>query len=776
MTTLRKSIIVGKPLIRVEGQHRLTGAARYVDDLDFGPDLLQAHIVRSTRPHALLLSVDTDLARSLPGVVAVLTGEDLPGMLGQNLRDRPVLARDRVRYAGEPVAVVVATTAEQAVQAAQRVAVSYQDLPGVFDLASSLSPGAPLVHPGAAQYDRTQQVIPQAGSNIAHHCMQERGDLLRGWGEAAVVLEHTYQAPPVQHVAMEPHGGVAQIDAEGHVTLWASTQAPFAQRDLIAHALGLEPDHLRVVTPYVGGGFGGKTFVSIEALLVAAAMAVAGRPVKLVLSRLEDFTSTFRRPGLRAELKMGVSAEGLLTAVEARYLWDAGASADAIIDLAWAAMLAGTGPYRTSNVHIESSVVYTNRPISAPMRGNGMSEVHWAVEQHIDRLAAALQIDPVEFRLRNGLKGGDAIGEGLVMHTTGLDQCIRKAAAGLRTSKAPAKSVNTRRGRGLAAMWSPVFGGRGTLAAAAVKLTLDGRIVVELGGIDTGQGLYTVVVQLVAATLGVPTDWVKVAPSDTNRGLTQLPAADSHLTWSAGNAVLKAAQSVRAQVLERAARNWSEPVGALDIMDGFVLSHATDRTATLFDVAYGDESSARSAVTPLIAGEGIFPPAVAEDSAAAYRPISHFSTGAQAAEVEVDIETGEVEVLQLVSAFDVGHALNPDLVLSQIKGGAMQGLSTTLFEHLRLDEGISQNPGFLDYRVATALDLPQTLEAVIVEVPQGDGPYGARGIGEHSLVPTAPAIANAVYDAIGVRISELPITGESVWRAIQTQLAFETKS
>ena len=776
MTNLRKSNIVGKPLMRVEGQHRLTGAARYVDDLDFGPDLLHAHIVRSSRPHALLLSVDTALARSLPGVVVVLSGEDLPGMLGQNLRDRPVLAHDRVRYAGEPVAIVVAATSAQASQAAQQVAVSYQDLPGVFDLASSLSPGAPLVHPGAAQYDRTQQVNPQAGSNIAHHCMQERGDLLRGWAEAAVVLEHTYHAPSVQHVAMEPHGGVAQMDVEGHITLWASTQAPFAQRDLITHALGLEPDRLRVVTAYVGGGFGGKTFVSIEALLVAAAMAVAGRPLKLVLSRLEDFTSTFRRPGLRAALKMGVSAEGLITAVEARYLWDAGASADAIIDLAWAAMLAGAGPYRTSNVHIESSVAYTNRPISAPMRGNGMSEVHWAVEQHIDRLAAALQIDPIEFRLRNGLKGGDVIGEGRVMHTTGLDQCIRKAAAGLRASKGPVKSRNTRRGRGLAAMWSPVFGGRSTLASAAVKLTHDGRVVVELGGIDTGQGLYTVAVQLVAATLGVPTDWVKVAPSDTDRGLTQLPAADSNLTWSAGNAVLKAAQSVRSQVLERAARNWGEPVGALDIMDGFVLSHATDRTANLFDVAYDDESSMQGTAAPEIAGEGVFPPAVAEDPSAPYRPISHFSTGAQAAEVEVDIETGEVDVLQLVSAFDVGHALNADMVLSVIKGGAMQGLSTTLFEHLRLDEGISQNPGFLDYRVATALDLPQILDAVIVEVPQGDGPFGARGIGEHSLVPTAPAIANAVYDAIGVRISELPITGESVWRAIQTQRAFETKS
>ncbi len=776
MTTLRKSNIVGRPFARVEGQRRLTGTARYVDDLDFGPELLHARIVHSTHPHAELLHVDITQALAVPGVFLLLTGADVPGMLGQQLHDRPVLAQTRVRYAGEPVAVAVAATSEAAERAAGLVTVTYRDLPGVYDLAASLAPAAPLVHVDGMGYDRAAHVAPVPGTNIAHHTLQERGDVRAGLAQAAVVVEHTYRASSVLHVAMEPHGGVAQMDDNGQITLWASTQAPFAKRDLIAQALGLGPERLRMVTPFVGGGFGGKTHVSIEALLVALAMRLPGRPVKLVLSRLEDFSSTFRRPGLQAEVKVGATADGLLTAVEARYIWDAGASADAVIDLAYAAALAGAGPYRVANVSIESDVVYTNQPVAAPMRGNGMAEVHWAIEQQMDRLAAALRIPPVEFRLRNALRGGDAIGGGRVMHATGLDQCIRRAATGLRTTKAPAKARMTRRGRGLAAMWSPVFGGRGATAAAMLQLAPDGRVVVSLGGIDTGQGLYTIAVQLVAATLGVSAEAVKMAPSDTGRSPAALPAADSPLTWSAGNAVLKAAQHLRAQILDIAAQQWNEAVGSLDIVDGFVVSHASTKMAALAEVAYGMEPSSQIAPPQLLTGEGVFTAAPSAESDGSYRPISHFSTGAQAVEVEVDLETGEVDVLQLVSAFDVGHALNPDLVLSQMKGGAMQGLSTTLFEQLQFVDGIARNPGFLDYRVATALDLPQTLDAVIVEVPQDDGPYGARGIGEHSLVPTAPAIANAIYDAIGVRVSELPITGESVWRAIQTQLVPEKES
>ncbi len=771
----RKPHIVGRPFARVEGQAKLAGAAHYLDDVDFGADLLYARIVSSTRPHALLRAVDVSPALALAGVHIALTGQDIRGQLGLHLQDRPVLAQDRVRFVGEPVAVVAAESPELAEQAARLVAVTYEDLPGVFTVETALAADAPVLHPDLASSIRAPFIQPQPNTNLAHRCQMQRGDLEREWREAHVVIEQRYYAPPVHHVALEPHGAVAQMETDGRVTLWASTQAPFVQREMIAQALGLNSDRLRVVTPYVGGGFGGKAFVSIEALAVALALQAGGRPVKLVLNREEEFTSTFVRPGLTAHIKMGANRQGHITALEATYQWDAGAAADAIIELAWGAAYAGAGPYDVPNAQIESCVVYTNHVPAAPMRGNGMAEIHWAVEQHIDRLAEALDMDAVTFRLLNCLKGGDVLLDGQIMHATGLDQCIRQAAAAIRWSKAPAKptSKHRRRGKGLAAMWNPVFWGNQTEATAVVRLDEDGPVVIEMGGVDVGQGFYTVAAQLVASALGVPLEWVRVSAVDTDHSPEQWQAMTSQLTWSSGNAALRAAQTLRANILMLAVEAWGEPIGSLDIAEGVVFSYASDRTLALTDlVTHGIDLPSGKHISGHLRATGSFQPkspAHARTSEHPLLPVMHFSTGAQAVEVEVDIETGEVEIIHIASAFDVGRAINPDIVEAQIKGGSIQGMSTALFEQVLFEDGQPRNAGFLDYRIATAMDLPQSVEAAIVEVPQDDGPFGARGVGEHSIIASAPAIGIAIHRAVGVRLTDLPITSERVWEGLQAQ-------
>lgn len=778
MNPVRKTQWLGRPFPRIEAGLKVAGGIRYLDDMDFGPDLVYAAIVHSTRPHARLVGVDTAPAQALEGVLAVLTGRDVPGRLGHALADRPILAHDRVRYVGEPVAVVAAVSPELAVAAAQRVKVTYEDLPGVFDSEKALRPDAPLLHPQVDEYERRAFVHPRAGTNLAHVCRARRGDMEAGWQAASTVLADTYRVAPIQHASMEPHGAVAQCHPDGTITLWASTQAPFVQQATIAQTLGLDPRRLHVRAAAVGGGFGGKSFVSIEALVVLLALALPGRPVKLVLQRAEEFTTTFVRPALLAHVRMGADRHGKLTALEAHYVWDAGASADALIELAWAAALAGTGPYAIPHVDLTSSVVYTNHTPAAPMRGNGMAEVHWAIEQHMDRMAAALGMDPMSFRLRNLIKGGDPVWDGQVMHATGLEQCLRQVAQAVRWQAAPGKpsSSNRRRGRGLAVMWSPVLRHMAISATAVVRLEPSPAaeaiqpVVVEVGSLDTGQGFATLVVQLVSSLLGVPPEWVQLQPVDTARSSFPRPGLGGQLTWSQGNAIVRAVQDLRGRLLSAVARAWDEPPGALDIVEGVIHSHASHRSLSLRQlVQEGVRLADGSVVRPELRGEGRFEPVTPDEAGNGHAlGVVHFSTGAQAVEVEVDLETGTIDVLHIASAFDVGHALNPDLVVAQIKGGAMQALSATLFEQVRRADGIPLNVRLSDYHLATILDLPPTIEAVVVEVPQGDGPFGARGVSDHAGVGLAPAIANAVAQATGVRITAMPITPEHVWRALQT--------
>ncbi len=766
---------VGDSVPRLDAHDKVTGAAQFADDIQFGPGLLQARILRSPHAHALIKRLDVSRALALPGVKAIVTGEQTPGYIGLYLQDRHIFCRDRVRYIGDPVAGVAAVDEATAEQAVDLIEVEYEPLPAVFDPVEGTRPDAPLLHPDLGQYEAVNFIFPKPGSNISNHFKIRRGDVAGAWAQCAAVVEREYRVPHIQHVPIEPHVAVAKWDDKDKITLWASSQSPFAQRNLIAKALHLSQSQIQVIAPYVGGGFGAKAGVSMEALAVVIAGAVKGRPVKLRLTREEEFFTTFVRQGLVARFKVGCDQDGRLQALENTYYWDAGAYTEYGVNMTRAGGYSGTGPYDVPNVKVDSICVYTNHPVGGPMRGFGMPELHSGLEQAMDDLAHAVGVDPVEFRRRNCIRGGDIVATGMTMHPTGLPECIEKAAAAINWGhKSSPSAPNKRRGKGMAIMWKAPAMPPNAGSSARVQLNEDGTVMVSLGGQEIGQGTFTVMAQMAAAALGVPYDWVKVAgPIDTDSSPYEWQTVASRLTWSMGNAVSAAARDARRQILEMVAKAWKESPDDLDIVDGQVISYKSEEACSLKDlVIYGlPNPDGDGWIGGPVLGRGSFMPTYVTgldpETGQGPRAVVHYTTGAQAVEIEVDLDTGKVEVLRAVAAFDVGKAINPDMVRAQMEGGLVQGISTAFFESLQLKNGRVLNPSFVDYRIATAADAPPQLEAIIVEVPQDDGPWGARGIGEHSMVPTIPAIANALYDAVGIRLEAPPFTAEKVYLAMR---------
>jgi CO/xanthine dehydrogenase Mo-binding subunit len=765
---------VGESVKRVDAREKVIGQATFADDIQFGPGLLHARIVRSPHPHALIKKIDVSKALALPGVKAVVTGEDFPGYMGLYLSDRTIFCRDRVRYIGDPVAGVAATSEDIAEQAIALVDVEYEVLPAVFDAETGTFPDAPVLHPDLADYAHQNFIFPEEGTNICNRFRVRKGDVDTAFQQCAAIVEGRFQVPHIQHVPIEPHIATAKVDIDGRVTLWASSQSPFAQRNLIAKGLGISQGKIQVIAPYVGGGFGCKAGISMEPLAVAIAMKVIGHPVKLRFTREEEFHAGFVRQGLIAYYKIGCDKDGNLLAVDNKYFWDGGAYTEYGVNITRAGGYSSTGPYNVPNVRVDSVCTYTNHPVGGPMRGFGMPELHVGLEQSMDALAHKIGMDPVAFRRKNCIKGGDIIVTGMVMHPTGLSTCIEKAAEAIDWGhKDPPSAPNKRRGKGLAVMWKAPAMSPNASSSAWVKFAEDGTLEVGIGGQELGQGTFTVMAQMAAAALGVPFEWVHIAtPVDTKYSPYEWQTVASRLTWSMGNAVRNAALDARKQIIDLVSQAWNEKPEDLDIRDGVVISYKTEETIPLHDIViYGiAKPNDQGWIGGPIYGRGNFMPTYVtgldKDTGQGPRAVVHYTTGAQAVELEVDLDTGKIDILRGVSAFDVGHAINPEMVRAQMEGGLVQGLSTAMFEGLRLREGRVTNPSFVDYRIATAADAPSNVKSIIVEEAQDDGPWGARGIGEHSMVPTIPAVANAIYDAIGIRMGNPPYTAERVYLAM----------
>ena len=774
--------LVGTNVQRVDVQEKATGAAVFTDDVQFGRNLLFARIKRSPHPHAIIKSIDTSKAEKLPGVKAVATGVDFPNRNGLYLKDKHIFARDRVRFVGEPVAGVAAVSEEIAESALDLIKVEYETLPAVFHPADAIKPGAPLIHPDLGKYEVANFIFPKPGTNISNHFKIRKGNPAEVWDVCEAVVNRSYYIPHIQHVPIETHVAVAKVDRTGKVTLWSSSQSPFAQRDLIAKVLGMSPSNIRVIAHYVGGGFGCKAGLTMEALPIALALKVKGYPVKLRLTREEEFYTNFVRQALAIELKIGCDKDGNILALENTMYWDGGASTEYGVNITRAGGYSCTGPYDIPHVKADSYCVYTNNTIGGPYRGFGMSELHTGIEQCVDELVEAIGMDKVEFRLLNAVQGGDILATGMRMHPTGIKECIEKVAHAVEWGKlSDPCPPNKRRGKGIASMWKAPAMPPNPGSSATIKLNEDGTILLGVGGQEIGQGAFTVAAQIAAASLGVPFDSIRVlGPVDTDYSPYEWQTVASRLTWSMGNAVKEAALDTRRQIFEIVSKAWNEDSKDLEIMDGIVISKTSEREIPLKDFAvYGiPNKDFEGWVGGPIFGRGKFMPnyvtGLDKDTGQGVRAVVHYTTGAQAFEIEVDLDSGKIEIIHAVSAFDVGRAINPDLVRAQMEGGIVQGISSAIFEQMIFKDGHMQNPSFVDYRIATTMDLPKRIDSLIVEFPQDDGPWGARGVGEHPMVPTIAAIANAIYDAVGIRMEGPPFTAEKIFTHLKMKEAQES--
>ncbi len=765
---------IGRSVTRVDGMAKITGAAEFTDDLDFGPNLLFAEVVESPHAHALIKNIDTSEAESIPGVLRVVTGADFPFKFGLYMKDRYIFAVDRVRFVGEQVAAVIARDPVTAELAARKVKVEYEVLPAVFDPMDAIQPDAILLHPDLGEYPHVPWFFPHGGTNITHLRKTRRGDMDQAFAEADVVLEDTYTVPRYAHCAIEPHVAVGKFDMSGRLTLWTASQSPHTQRNIFAEALaplGLSHKDVRVITPFVGGGFGGKAGVTMEIIVAALATVVKGNPVKIVFNRAQEFYNTYQRQAVKAQIKMGVKKDGTITALEHKLFWDAGAYAEYGANVVNAVGLSATGPYRIPNISIDSYCIYTNLPPGGPYRGFGYSEFHFGLESHITRLAEKIGMDPVEFRKRNAIRRGDTLAYGAEMNPEGLTECIDRVAKAVNwnepvTSNDPNKVI----GKGFSLFWKAPAMPPNASSAAFLKFNEDGSLNILVSGMEIGQGYLTVMAQVAAEILTVPTSKIRVETPDTDRNPYEWQTVASHVTWSCGNAVREAALDARKQIFEVVHRAKHLPVDSLYLEDEKVkCTQDAQFSLPLRDfVINGIGGEDGRFVGGPILGRGTFMPEFTSalsdpETSQGGHPNVHYTVGAGAIILEIDKQTGKMHVLKVVEAVDAGKALNPELVEGQITGGLLQGLATVLFEDMRFDEkGKLLNPNFTDYKIPTALDIPDEIVPIIVETPQPDGPFGARGVGEHTMIPAAPMVANAIAHALGIRIKSMPLTAEKI--------------
>jgi len=765
---------VGTDVPRVDGLEKVTGAARYTADLKF-PRMLHAAVVRSPHPHALVRDVRLEAAARVPGVRAVAAGRDFPFHVGIYLKDQTVFATDRVRYVGDPVAAVAAETPEAAREAAARVEVEYEPLRPVFDVAEGLAPDAPLVHPELGRYECVPWITPRAGTNVCNHLKVRKGDYEAALRRCAHAIEHRFSVPQVQHVPLEPHVSVARMDGAGKLEVWTSAQSPFTVRHLLCACFRMPHGDVRVVVPHVGGGFGGKAGINLEPIAAALAMKARGRWVRVMVDRSEEFYAVVVRQGLEARLVTGVDRDGKVLAQKLQYLWNCGGYGGYGVNVVRAAGYTCGGAYEFPNVWGDSIGVYTNRPVGSAYRGFGMQEIHWALEQQMTMVALELGLDPVEFRLRNCLGPGKSTVTGQVLdeHAGRVDRCIRKVAEELGWGDGRREPY---RGRGLACAVKAPAMPNDAASSVVLKFCEDGMLEVLISGIDYGQGLRTVAAQFAAEALDLPFDQVRVRGlPDTDLSPYDWQTVASRQTWATGNAVLRAAESCKQQLLAMAARAFDAPAARLRLADGRVLDPETGRSLPLARLAMGYQFDDGHAIGgPVAAAAGFVPEGLIfldPETSQSPKPVAKWTFGCQGVELRVDPETGRFTVERIVGCYDVGKVVHPALIRGQTYGGMVQGLGTGVMEELLLDRatGRIRNASLTDYKIPTAEDVPSRLEAHFVETPQADGPLGARGIGEHTMIPTPAAIADALYDACGVRITSLPITAEKVLAALRAK-------
>ena len=759
--------VVGKSMPRQDAKAKVTGGLKYIADMEY-PEALHGAVLRSPHPHALIKKIDTSEAEALPGVAAVVLAKDVPGRNGWGaiVPDQPVVCGDKVRYVGDAVALVAAVDEKTAIRALELIKVDYEILPAVFSPIDALKSGAPQIH---------------ESGNLITTSRVEKGDTEQGFRDADVVLERTFVLPFLEHAYLEPDVAVAVPGADGTMTVLSPMQAPFTTRRNVAPVLGIPVNRVRCVVTPLGGGFGGKEDSPIDTCVRAAVLAwTTGKPVRIEYTREEIMLSTCKRHPMTIRCKIGAKKDGTFTAVEGTIYNEQGAYASLGPVLPPAggvhahAVVMLAGPYEIPNVKVEGYLVYTNHPYGGAMRGFGAPQSNFAHESLVDELADLLKIDPFELRLKNAFKLGSKTATGQVIdQSIGLWETMAETKKLFDWSRkrkptpdpAEAKSADKRTGYGVAVGWY-----RTSIGTAAdgcgvnLHLMEDGSVIIYQGCVEMGQGMHTGIAQIAAEALGTALEDVRVVAPDTDSAPESGPTVGSRSLTLMGNAILMAAQPIKESLMLSAAELLETPVERLVARDRFICDPDNP----------GDKLALKEAARRCMAmgrrmiGQGWYTPpkATLDQKTGQGNPYFVYTYATQMTEVEVDMRTGEVDVKRMAAAFDIGKAINPMLLEGQIDGGIGMGVGYALLEKVIIDKGVIQNLDFRNYLIPTALDVPE-IEATLLEMPNVHGPFGAKGIGEMPNIPAPAAINNAIANAIGVRLYELPIDSESVWRAIQ---------
>jgi len=743
-TSAKVGAQVGRSLPRLEARAKVTGRAEYTHTMRL-PGMLHAKIFRSTVAHGRIQSIDVSAATKVPGVYRVLTADDVRKVIpspyyGPAFHDQPILAIDKVHYVGEPVAVVLAADPHVAEEAAQLIVADYEELPAVFDEIEAAD-NKTLVHDElkpAGTFADLKHLKGRKGTNIALDFKLRRGDVDKAFAQAAHVFEHTFHTQKVLHLPLEPFASIADWNESG-VTIYSATQGPSFVRTEIARLLGWPENRVRIKVPYLGGGFGAKLYIKMEALATALSMIVR-RPVKVALTMEEQFYTITRHPST-FRIKTGVDKTGRITARKCEVYWNGGAYADVGPRVTQKSGFTASGPYDIDNVWVDSYALYTNLPPAGALRGFGIPQLVWGYESHTDMIARALKLDPIEFRRKNLLREGRPQATGQILREIQLEPVLKPLPRG---------SGALRRGRGVAVAIKAVISP--TTSVANLSIAGDGSTTLYCGTIDMGQGSDTAMAQIVGEVLDIPAETVRIVPRDTDVTPYDMGTLGSRSLYHMGHAVRLAAEEARAKI-KAMAREVGEPEGSnIPLPD-------------LFKKKFGMQAGN-------IVGTGTYKPDyVPPDPATGLTDnvTPFWMCAASGAEVEVDTETGHVRIARLVTAVDCGRPVNPKIVETQISGAVLMHLGFTMFENMHIDAGQVTNASLADYKIPAMLDVPQLMQNEAVDSHLSSGPFGAKGVGETATFCVSPAIGNAIEDACGVRLTSLPLTPEAVFRALRAQ-------
>lgn len=742
---------VGRSIPRLEATAKVTGRVEYVHNLRL-PGMLTVKLVRSTVAHGRIKSIDLDEALKVPGVHRIVTGEDVLKVIpvpyyGPAFHDQPILAIGKVHFVGEPVAAVLADDPHVAEQAARLVVVDYEELPAVFDEVEALTSKA-IVHEQlkpAGTFPDLKHLHGVRDTNLALDFQLVHGDPKMAFAQADHVFEHTFRTQQVLHVPLEPYVSLAETDGTT-MTIHTASQSPSFVRLEIARLLGWVENRVRVRVPFLGGGFGAKLYIKLEAL-VAALSLITMRPVKLALTMEEQFytltkhASTFR-------IKSAVTKEGRVIGRECEVWWNGGAYADIGPRITQKSGFTAPGPYDIENVKIDSYALYTNLPPAGALRGFGIPQLVWAYESHTDLIARELKIDPVAFRRKNLLRDGREQATGTVVRDMGADACLERAAELMNWDAPFDRGAGTiKRGRAIAVGFKASISP--TTSAAIVNVAADGSCTLFCGTVDMGQGSDTAMAQLVAEVLNIPAETVRVVHSDTDVTPYDMATLGSRSTFHMGHAVRLAAEDARAKLAAMAAEVGIAPGSNVPLRELFIRKYKMQAGTVVGTGSYIPDYSSPHQGTGQSANVTPF-----------------WMVGATGIELEVDTETGHVRITKMINVADVGRAINPKIVESQLSGAAIMQLGFTTTEKMEFEAGQCINASFADYKIPGFFDLPPTMTNVVVDANQHNGPFGAKGVGESGTFGVSPAYAGAVEDAVGVRITSLPITPEKIYRAL----------